>query len=182
MEKEDLKNAVRELEKEKDNKEVKNGCIGFVILVLIAIGITMCSKCSDNTDTPKNLSASDSVKMIVDTMVTKWKAKRISDINMIINKNIKLKEISDMATFKAYIINEYEAYFNMQYKYVETEIWDKSQKKFPNSFQDQDAYCSEHNCKTINYDNNSIDSRIINANDENHIDEINDIVGKLYDK
>jgi hypothetical protein len=48
MEKEDLKNAVRELEKEKDNEKVKNGCIGFVILILIVIGITMCSKCSDN--------------------------------------------------------------------------------------------------------------------------------------
>jgi len=108
------KNNIMDLEKldkagtnlQKSGKGVMKGCFGLVVLIIIGIVFfaTMCTS-SDKKENKKEDSIT-SMENEVASMQSKWKAKRLDDINMIIQKNIAMKDVADITTFKAYIINE----------------------------------------------------------------------------
>jgi len=163
------------MEKEKTNK----GCAIFMIIAVVGSSIFFANKCTNFflDDGPK--TALDSIKSRADSMQIKRRNERIADIQMLINRNMKLREIYQVQTFKAFIINEYEAYFNMKNRYVDCDISEKAQKKYPDSFQEQDAYCIDHKCKLIDWSGQMMED-IISDNDANYIDEVSSEVDKLY--
>ena len=161
-----------------EKKKTSKGAIIFTLVVFGTL-IFFVSKCTNSIFSDGTKTSADSLVSAIDIIQVKWKANRKADINSIIQKNIKLKEVAPVETFKAYITNEYASYFNMQTRYVENKTLADAQKKFPNSYQDQDEYCKEHKCKLIDW-SGSIMEEMIKSNDENYIDEISIEVDKLY--
>jgi len=84
------------MEKEKTNK----GCAIFMIIAVVGSSIFFANKCTNFflDDGPK--TALDSIKSRADSMQIKRRNERIADIQMLINRNMKLREIYQVQTLK----------------------------------------------------------------------------------
>lgn len=166
------------MENKKPSKTKKIVIGVIVVFVLVVLPVMCVNKCTNSvlSDDKKDNTTSDPTEI----RHQKQQHYRDSIINVIIEKYKGLIPKSTKETFTAIVTNEYDAYFRMEHIWVQTDIYNKALKKYPNSVIDQDDYCEEHNCQKIDYSDDPITQDFINENDEHAPEEIEKAVSKYY--